>query len=662
MSKKAKYIICVLAALVLIVAVAVNLRKAPQDQQEPQAQSMDAASAQNDSEPAAQSEAEPAADSAAYSEKDVPIFRAADTGETVELRFYEDMPNVAYIDIADYYHLYMPDKEMTVEESGTDTGVYTVASATGSATVDSEAETISSDDMAGFTNVMILTQEDMDNTYLDGAPYVRVADTQYTPEKSTVTYNLADYGIDVRADEEGLYLPIATLCDMYSDLVYHSAFYDGTKVYVENTNLDKTPSADPEYGKNRYTAMQRPEDLADFTYRELCFAIDHFYGLPGRCVLNDAVAEKGLDRALTDYGPAGEETKRLLRSTDMGEYLAGMDYLDYFFYDGGHTFILPGILGESQMPEEVRERYRAVRNEHSELEAMHNGTMKDFVSLYEQNNGKRVLRNAVYGEGVTYVKKGDTAVCVFDTFTPVDIKAMSDYLAGKTTELPVGGGDPMADFVYALRQASEDEEVRNFVIDVSNNLGGSADLVIAMAGTILGDEGSAITYDSVLTGQKCREVFSVDRNYDGKIDEKDKDVDYGLRYGVLISKESFSGGNLLPFIMKDNGVLLMGEKSRGGSCAVQRLVTADGIVCWMSSSRFRMTDKAGNNIDGGIEPDVDLLEKNEDGSSKTVKVEIDSVKLFGVGPESDTTTIEMSDYSEFYNIDRLSEEMNAFYD
>ena len=26
-----------------------------------------------------------------------------------------------------------------------------------------------------------------------------------------------------------------------------------------------------------------------------------------------------------------------------------------------------------------------------------------------------------------------------------------------------------------------------------------------------------------------------------------------------------------------------------------------------------------------------------------------------------TTTIEMNDYSEFYNIDRLSEEMNAFY-
>ena len=360
MSKKVKHIICILAVLLLIaIAAAVNLRKAPQGQPETQSQT---------SEANVQTEEERTGSSAVYSEKDVPIFKDADTGETVKLRFYEDMPNVAYIDIADYYHLYLPDKEITVEESGTDTGIYTVVNATGLATIDSEAETISSQDMAGFTNVMILTQEDMDNTYLDGAPYVRVADTQYLPEKSPVTYNLADYGIDVRADEEGIYLPIATLCDMYSDLVYHSAFYDGTKVYVEDTNLGRSPSTtDPEYGKNHFAAMQRPEDLADFTYRELCFAIDHFYGLPGRCVLNDAVAEEGLDRALTEYGPAGEETKRLLRSTDMGEYLAGMDYLDYFFYDGGHTFILPGILGEPQMSEELKARYAAVRSEHSEL-------------------------------------------------------------------------------------------------------------------------------------------------------------------------------------------------------------------------------------------------------------------------------------------------------
>ena len=664
MSKKVKYIIVILAALLLIAVVTVNPGKAPQGQPELQGQS----EPQSQPEPQSQtSEAnvqvgeEQPGSPIAYSEKDIPIFKDADTGETVELRFYEDMPNVAYIDIADYYHLYLPDKQISVEESGTDTGIYTVVNATGLAIIDTEAETVSSEDMAGFTNVMTLTQEDMDNTYLDGAPYVRVADTEYTPEKSSVTYSLADYGIDVRSDEEGLYLPIATLCDMYSDLVYHSAFYDGAKVYVEDTNRDIVPSTDPEYENNHFAVLQRPSDLADFTYRELCFAIDHFYGLPGRCVLNDAVAEKGLDQALTEYGPAGEEVKRLLRSADMGEYLAGMDYLDYFFYDGGHTFIIPGILAEPQMSEELRERYRAVRSEHSELETMHNSTLKDFVSLYEQNSGKRALRNAVYGEGVNYVKKGDTAVCVFETFSAADIKAMSDYLAGKTTELPVGGGDPMADFVYALRQASEDEEVRNFVIDVSNNLGGSADLVIAMAGVLLGDKGSAITYESVLTGQKCCEIFTVDRNFDGRFDEKDRDVDYGLRYGVLISKESFSGGNLLPFIMKDNGILVMGEKSRGGSCAVQRLVTADGLICWMSSARFRMTDKAGSNIDGGIEPDVDLVGKNEDGSSRTIETEIESVHLFGVGPESDTMTIEMSDYSEFYNIDRLSEEMNAFY-
>ena len=30
-------------------------------------------------------------------------------------------------------------------------------------------------------------------------------------------------------------------------------------------------------------------------------------------------------------------------------------------------------------------------------------------------------------------------------------------------------------------------------------------------------------------------------------------------------------------------------------------------------------------------------------------------------PETETTTLEINDYSEFYNIDRLSEEMNSFY-
>ena len=601
--------------------------------------------------------------SVSYTEKEVPIFKEAETDETASLRFYEDLPNVAYISITDYYHLFLPDKEMTVEEVGADTDVYQVVSATGSATVDAAEETISSDDMAAFTNLMTLMQEDMDNVYCDGAPYVRVAGTQYTPEKNPVTYDLSDYQIDVRADDEGLYLPIATLNDMYTDLISHAAFYDGAKIFVEDTYDSKRfYQIDPDYGENHFTALERPADLADFTYRELCFAIDHFYGLPGRCLLNDAVAEKGLDRALTEYGPAGVETKRLLESTDMGEYLAGLNFLNGFFYDGGHTLIVSSGLGESVMSDELMARYTEVRNEHSELEEMYQSAILDFISLYEQNRAKKVLRDAAYGENVNYVKKGDTAVCVFDSFNTTDIKAMSDYLAGKTTELPLDGGDPFAGFLDALRQASEDPEVRNFVIDISNNLGGSADLVAAMTSLILGDEGSKITFDSILTGQKGSESFTVDRNFNGRFDEEDKDVHYDLRFGFVVSKESFSCGNLVTSIMKDNGILVMGEKTRGGACAVQTMATADGLVYWISSARYRLTDKAGNNIDGGIEPDVDLVVKNEDGSDRKVDVEIDSLRVIGIGSETDTKTIELNDYSEFYNIDRLSEEMNAFYE
>ena len=171
---------------------------------------------------------------------------------------------------------------------------------------------------------MWINQKGMANEYLDGLPYVRWAQTVYSPSQAPVTFRLGDYGIDVRADEKGVYLPIATLADLYSDLAYHHAFYSGEKVYVQNENVDgKLEDRDPDY-LNAFSEMSvRPADLAEFTYNELCFAIDHFYGCPGRELLHTELQEKGLDRALRGYGDMGTETIALLRSTDPAEYLIG---------------------------------------------------------------------------------------------------------------------------------------------------------------------------------------------------------------------------------------------------------------------------------------------------------------------------------------------------
>ena len=100
--------------------------------------------------------------------------------------------------------------------------------------------------------------------------------------------------------------------------------------------------------------------------------------------------------------------------------------------------------------------------------------------------------------------------------------------------------------------------------------------------------------------------FDVDRNLDGKFDEKDKDVKLKMNIGVLISSCSFSCGNMLPALLKDYGICLLGMQSDGGSCCVLYNPSADGFGYRYSTHRARLINTKGQNIDAGIEPDYQL--------------------------------------------------------
>jgi C-terminal processing protease CtpA/Prc len=246
------------------------------------------------------------------------------------------------------------------------------------------------------------------------------------------------------------------------------------------------------------------------------------------------------------------------------------------------------------------------------------------------------LRPKVYGEGVTYVKKGDTAVCVFDSFNERNEQAWKDYYAGKGPMPTVENApkDDMVIFLDALKKAAADPEVKNFVIDITANGGGSADIVLAMTSLIL--DKSYISQDNSLTGQRSIVEYEVDRNFNGVFDAADKDVRYDLNFAVLTSPMSFSCGNLFPSILKDAGVPVMGATSGGGACAIQAMCTADGFCFQISSFRARLNTLDGENIDGGVTPDIPI---ENDG-----RVE---VKL------SEENSLIVKDYSKYFDIDYL---------
>ena len=578
-------------------------------------------------------------DGGAYTEKTVPVVtKVAPDGE-VTLRFYDALPDVAYISAADFQSIVLPGSVMTVTHTGV--GEYTLANGDAKAVVNVNNDVFVSDSFEAFTNQMGLLQPGMANVYYDGMPFVRFKDVTYTPAVATVTLDFAKYGIDIHADGKGaVYFPFATLADMYTDLFYHHAGFNGEKV-VANTSVNEVSLAeiDPDYFEPLLRNRTRSASLSEFNYKELCFAMDHFYGYPGRVQYNEALKTKGLDRTLEEDIPCGPDIKKLILSTSLADYLLGMTGLTGVYFDG-HTAmeIASNAIGDkSDQYSELFSEYQRGAAAHQDVTMMLMGAIAPMMSMAQVRAAVADLRPKAYGEGVTYVKKGNTAVCVFNSFNSRNQEAWDAYYKG-TGPMPTvenTKNDDMVIFLEALRKADADPEVKNFIIDITANGGGSADIVMAMTSLIM--DKSYISQDNTLTGQRSIVNYEVDRNFDRVFDEKDKDVHYDLNFAVLTSGMSFSCGNLFPSMLKDCGIPVMGETSGGGSCAIQAMCTADGFCFQISSFRARLNTLDGQNIDSGIVPTIPIATEGD------YQVEV-----------NEEEAIPAKNYSKYFDIDYLS--------
>lgn len=577
-------------------------------------------------------------DGGSFTERTVPVVtKIAPDGE-VTLRFYDNLPDVAYISAADFQSIVLPGSSMTVTH--TCAGEYTLVNGDATAVVNVNEDSFVSDQFEAFTNQMGLLQPGMPNVYYDGMPFVRFKKVTYLPETVTTTLDFGAYGIDLHADGKGtVYFPFATLADMYSDLFYHHAGFNGEKV-VANLSVNEVNLAeiDPDYNKPLMASARRSASLADFNYKELCFALDHFYGYPGRVQYNDVLKTKGLDKALEEDIPSGKDIKELIRSESLADYFAGMMGLMGIYFDG-HTSLelTANAIGEDAggYPE-LQAEFQQTIAAHPEIISSLMEAVAPMMAMIQDQQSVMALRPKAYGEGVTYYKQGETAVCIFDSFNDRDEKAWADYYAGNgpMPTLENTQKDDMVIFLNALQQAAADPEVKTLIIDITANGGGSLDIVLAMTSLIM--DKCYVSQDNALTGQRAIVEYEVDRNFNGVFDPADQDVKYDLNFAVLTSGMSFSCGNLFPSLLKDNGIPVMGSTSGGGACAIQAMCTADGFCYQISSFRARLNTLDGVNIDPGVTPDIPIA------SDGTVEVQVDD------------NTLTVKDYTQYFDVDYLS--------
>lgn len=571
----------------------------------------------------------------AYTEKKVPVLRdSLKSTETATLRYYEDMPNVPYMSLTQYYnqfYLLGTDRKEGVTDSrlGTHHVLTNIAGYT--AEIDTRTDTIVTDDLESFVSLAYYLDLTLSGEADENYPFLLGGYSKTTPETPTpLTLRLGDYGIDLRGGEDGLYLPLATLGDIYATTELVWTVFNGEKIYLQDYGGNFLPSSalaeDDDFAAPLKAA--RGEDLTDFTYRELCFNIDTFYGQPGQEYIHEALENGKLDDILSESYP---DVKELLCSADFTEYFTGLNLLLHgLLFDGGHTGITSAVMSDQEL----------VQN--AVLPLMEKDYGADFMTMaFKTVFGavQKTLQDQLYGDDY-YVEKGDTAMIRFDAFL-VDSAAWKAFYAGEG-EMPLEG-DTLGTIYAGLQRAAANPAIKNVVIDISCNGGGDSGAMNAIEWLMTGK--GYINFENRLTGQVNTGGSGVDINFDGVFDEKDQPMTQ-FRYGVLTSVQSFSCGNAFPFFMKEHGAMILGQQSGGGACAI-RISTAGGIEFASSAATSRIVTDAGKSVDSGCPVDLELYQEPD---SEDVDMEnITDISQLPTG------------YEHFYDLDAISAGMNEFF-
>ena len=119
--------------------------------------------------------------------------------------------------------------------------------------------------------------------------------------------------------------------------------------------------------------------------------------------------------------------------------------------------------------------------------------------------------------------------------------------------------------------------------------------------------GNGVHFFNTLTGNRYDEKAQLDLNLDGVFDDRDKEVFYDFNFAVLASSSSFSSANTMPIMCKDNGVCVLGEKSKGGACAVVFPFTPESHFLSLSGP-LRTVSETGLDVDKGAPVDYELVE------------------------------------------------------
>lgn len=547
------------------------------------------------------------AESAHFTETELELFSAREgTPETVAVRFYDETPNVPYIGFAQYLKLVFQE-EVQVDVQGS---TVTITSADGgTATVDTAANTISSADWARFRHYMEPMQRGELVGFIDfAAPFVRINTVEYENEPQEVVFDLGSYGIELYADDEDAYLPLATCADLMADEAMNALSYNGEVLVLTNGYPSEAQDICPDYYTPIYEDVPREQDMIDYSYAELCFCYDVLRGNTGVGVIDRAIARDGLDETLQTFDEVTSQTRDLLLSEDKADYVTGLEMLSYLTMDMHSMAMDTNVYSyaSGELSNRMTERMNPLLTEFRRAEYF------DYVAnLLDRGAAVENERSSAWGDE-TYHEYDDTAVITLDSFMDYDEEGWQEHYENGAP-IPTGEDVPdmVGQLVAGLERAKANPKIRNVIIDLSCNTGGSSDVLAGIIAILTGT--ADLHCHDLTTDQYYHVIYDVDTAFDGSFDTGAAARGYDFNYAILTSVDSFSCGNLLPSLAYTAGIPIIGERSGGGSCSVARMYLPDGQAAQIGTAYSMCVDEDGISIESGVPVEVELVGQNEYG-------------------------------------------------
>ena len=509
------------------------------------------------------------------------LYVNAEIAQPFPVSFYEDVPDILLIEMETanmefFAGLLSHYGDFIVEETET---TITITRSNGTYCVlDFVQDTVYFDDYDLFftKNFQSNFGDHLGFSYLDEAGnsfYIQRELTLYTPG-SPILLDLASREIPMDIYEGKKYLPFQTFNDLFLspfslDIANNSQdLFMAQGGAISQDLLDLYYSIEP---------GNRSQELANFTYSELCLLLDISYGLQ---------EEHKILNGFSDFFAVTEMTETML-DPDASKFGGAMLTLTLGYFADLHSGMKMAspYTGDPQpvRPEDLNIAPSVLR--YSEM-----------AQLYEAKRAEW-MPDGVPG----YQEMGNTAYVTFDTFS-FDTDRVAGY-----NETSTAITDTFGLIIYAHSMITrEDSPIENVVVDLSCNGGGAYDAAVYVVSWMLGYCDVHVT--NPITNATATTSYMADVNLDGVFDENDT-ISH-LNLFCITSPVSFSCGNLVPALLKESGlVTLLGGTSGGGSCLVKHFCTADGALLQLSSPWRLSTVSNGSyyNIDTGVEPHFRLI-------------------------------------------------------